>query len=125
MKCQIEYILDRLRKKMSYNQIFVVYLQYLLIEENDFKQQIPNHYYKFINNIIDYLNGAEKKFLYKYEKYSCKEIQMNNLNFPEISEDVIFNIMEVKNQDIKNIFLKYFIPLFQLKINVKLFGEGL
>lgn len=47
---------------------------------------------------------------------------INILNYPEAVADAIINIMEIKSQDIKNIFLKYFIPLFQLKVNVKLFG---
>ena len=129
LKCQIEYVLKRLKDKMPFNQIFVEYFRDLFMEKKGFKATIPNHYFDYIDNIIDYLNGAQTKFLYKYEEYSLEKNfytdiyeMMKILNYDEIIGSIIINIMEIKNKENKEIFLKYFIPLFQLKINVKIFG---
>lgn len=48
LKCQIEYVIKRLKDKNSYAQIFALYFQDLFLEERDFKDNIQNNYFNYI-----------------------------------------------------------------------------
>ena len=133
LKCRSDFLINILKKKKLFHQLFILFFEDLFLDEKYFKEkkEISNKCFDYIDEVISFfgkscvrLSSSNETKSSLFKQFSDDILSfVKNLGFPLIIGDIIINRMNVKSTeiDMRNVFLRYFIPLFQIKFNVAKF----